>query len=46
LGRDWQRAGRRDAPEFLREHLPAETAVRSPAEKSSLPKRQARHGAR
>ena len=45
LWHDWQRGGRRDAPEFLREHLPAETAVRSPTEKSSLPRRQARHGA-
>jgi radical SAM superfamily enzyme YgiQ (UPF0313 family) len=43
LWRDWQRGGRRDAPEFLREFLPAETAVCRPAEKSSLPKRQARH---
>jgi len=46
LWRDWQRGGRRDAPEFLREHLPAETAIRSQTEKSSLPRRQARHGAR
>ena len=43
---DWQRGGRRDAPEFLREHLPAETAVRPQTEKSPLPKRQARHGTR
>ena len=46
LWRDWQRGGRRDAPEFLREHLPMETVVRPQTEKSSLPKRQARHGAR
>jgi radical SAM superfamily enzyme YgiQ (UPF0313 family) len=43
LWRDWQRGGRRDAPEFLREFLPAETTVRRQTEKSSLPKRQARH---
>ena len=46
LWHDWQRGGRRDAPEFLREHLPAESAVRPKTEKSPLPKRQARHGAR
>ncbi len=43
IWRDWQRGGRRDPPEFLREFLPAETVVRHKAEKSSLPKRQARH---
>ena len=44
LARDWRRGGRRDAPEFLREFLPAEIVSRSAAEKkSSLPKRQARH---
>jgi len=43
---DWQRGGRRDAPEFLREHLPAESAIRPKMEKSPLPKRQARHGTR
>jgi len=43
IWRDWQRGGRRDPPEFLREFLPAETVVRHRPEKSSLPKRQARH---
>jgi len=43
LSQDWQRAGRRDVPEFLREFLPAENLVRERAAKSSLPKRQARH---
>jgi radical SAM superfamily enzyme YgiQ (UPF0313 family) len=43
LWSDWQRGGRRDPPEFLREFLPAESAVRHKTEKSSLPKRQARH---
>jgi len=46
LWRDWQRGGRRDAPEFLREYLPAESVVRPKTVKSSLPKRQARHGLR
>jgi len=40
---DWQRGGRRDVPEFLREFLPAENLVRPRPDKSSLPKRQARH---
>jgi radical SAM superfamily enzyme YgiQ (UPF0313 family) len=44
LARDWRRGGRRDAPEFLREFLPVEHLPRAAAgEKSSLPKRQARH---
>ncbi|HEY2329708.1 MAG TPA: DUF4080 domain-containing protein [Verrucomicrobiae bacterium] len=43
LWRDWQRGGRRDAPEFLRAFLPGEIAIRHKPEKSSLPKRQARH---
>jgi radical SAM superfamily enzyme YgiQ (UPF0313 family) len=44
LARDWRRGGRRDAPEFLREFLPAEHLPRAAVgEKSSLPKRQARH---
>jgi len=43
MARDWQRAGRRDMPEFLREFLPVENLVRARAGKSSLPKRQARH---
>ena len=45
LWRDYQRGGRRDAPGFLREFLPAEAVIRPQAEKSSLPKRQARHAA-
>jgi radical SAM superfamily enzyme YgiQ (UPF0313 family) len=40
---DWQRAGRRDAPEFLRKYLPEETAPAAAARKGLLPKRQARH---
>ena len=43
LWQDWQRGGRRDPPEFLREYLPEETEVRAQASKSALPKRQARH---
>jgi len=39
---DWQRAGRRDGPEFLREFLPAQSGPPARA-KSALPKRQARH---
>ena len=42
LWRDWQQAGRRDSPEFLRDHLPEAKVIRAPAAKSSLPKRQAR----
>ncbi|MEI8290206.1 MAG: radical SAM protein [Verrucomicrobiota bacterium] len=45
LWRDYQRGGRRDAPEFLREFLSAEAICRPKMEKSSLPKRQARHSA-
>jgi len=42
LWRDWQRAGRRDKPEFLAEHIPDAPAnrARSP---SPPPTRQARH---
>lgn len=40
---DWQRAGRREVPEFLREFLPVEHANQAPATKNGLPKRQARH---
>jgi hypothetical protein len=40
---DWQRGGRRDVPEFLREFLPNVNLARPRTEKSSLPKRQARH---
>jgi len=43
LAADWQRAGRRDVPEFLREFLPTENGRPVPAAKSHLPKRQARH---
>jgi hypothetical protein len=43
MAHDWQRGGRRDVPEFLREFLPVESVVRTRADKSSLPKRQARH---
>jgi hypothetical protein len=42
LWQDWQRGGRRDVPEFLREFLPAETTAPAHAPKTSLPKRQAR----
>jgi radical SAM superfamily enzyme YgiQ (UPF0313 family) len=43
LRRDWQRAGRRDAPEFLREFLPVESLQVARVKISALPKRQARH---
>jgi radical SAM superfamily enzyme YgiQ (UPF0313 family) len=43
LWRDWQQAGRRDPPEFIREFLPVEKVVRARMPKNSLPKRQARH---
>jgi hypothetical protein len=43
MARDWQRGGRHDVPEFLREFLPVENLLRGRTEKSSLPKRQARH---
>ncbi len=43
MAHDWQRGGRRDVPEFLRGFLPAENLLRPRTEKSSLPKRQARH---
>lgn len=46
LRRDWQRGGRRDTPEFLREFLPAESPLRPRPIQPSLPKRQARHLAR
>jgi radical SAM superfamily enzyme YgiQ (UPF0313 family) len=42
LWQDWQRGGRRDVPEFLREFLPAKTTAPAHAPKTSLPKRQAR----
>jgi len=44
--RDWQRAGRRDVPECLREYLPAEAVAPARATKPVMPKRQARHLAR
>ncbi|HEX9045760.1 MAG TPA: DUF4080 domain-containing protein, partial [Verrucomicrobiae bacterium] len=43
LRRDWQRAGRRDAPEFLRAVLPADSMAPARTTKRSLVKRQARH---
>jgi hypothetical protein len=43
LWKDFQRAGRKDKPEFLREHLPEERHPTPSREKSSGPKRQARH---
>jgi len=43
LLRDWQRAGRRDVPDFLRCFLPAETGRPTSGSKTLLPKRQARH---
>ena len=43
MSADWQRAGRREVPEFLREFLPGEAAQRATANRASAPKRQARH---
>ena len=43
LWSDWQRSGRRDPPEFIREFLPVEKSYRSQSQKSLLPRRQARH---
>jgi radical SAM superfamily enzyme YgiQ (UPF0313 family) len=43
MARDWQRAGRRDPPEFLRAFLPAARPAKNAAGKSSLVKRQTRH---
>ena len=43
LAGDWQRAGRRDPPEFLRDFLPMENRFHPPAPKPSLTKRQVRH---
>jgi hypothetical protein len=43
FARDCLRTGRRDAPEFLREFLPAESRASLRARDHSLPKRQARH---
>ena len=36
LWRDWQQAGRRDPPEFIREFLPVEKVVRARMPKSFL----------
>ena len=44
LARDYARGGRTDPPDFLRVHLPKETATK-PDRKALLPKRQARHAA-
>jgi radical SAM superfamily enzyme YgiQ (UPF0313 family) len=43
MAEDWRRAGRREAPEFLREFLPAENGQPARSRKASLLKRQARH---
>jgi hypothetical protein len=43
MAQDWQRAGRRDVPEFLKEYLPVANPISSRAARSALPKRQARH---
>ena len=43
--RDCQRTGRRDAPNFLKEFLPAENWPASRDRDRSLPKRQSRHAA-
>jgi len=40
---DWQRGGRRDLPEFLREFQPAKNRERAQPVRTSMPKRQARH---
>jgi len=42
LWRDWQRAGRREKPDFLAEHIPDAPANRARV-KAPAPKRQARH---
>jgi hypothetical protein len=41
--RDWQRGGRREVPEFLREFLSADNGCHPQAGKTRLPRRQARH---
>jgi hypothetical protein len=43
LARDWQRGGRTDPPEFLREFLPATKTLTLVGKKRSLTKRQSRH---
>jgi radical SAM superfamily enzyme YgiQ (UPF0313 family) len=42
LWRDWQRAGRREKPDFLAEHIPNDVVKPAPM-KPPVPKRQARH---
>ena len=42
LWRDWQRAGRRERPDFLADYIPDEAVKRTPT-KPLAPKRQARH---
>jgi hypothetical protein len=42
LWRDWQRAGRREKPDFLADYIPDE-AVKPAPMKAPVPKRQARH---
>ncbi len=43
LWEDWQRGGRRDPPEFIREFVTERKAPRVASERNLLPKRQARH---
>ncbi|MBI3416255.1 MAG: DUF4080 domain-containing protein, partial [Verrucomicrobia bacterium] len=43
LLRDYQRAGRTDTPEFLRQHIGAETGPAISSQPRSGPKRQSRH---
>jgi radical SAM superfamily enzyme YgiQ (UPF0313 family) len=43
IERDWQRAGRRDAPEFLRASRSAQPDALANPVRSTTPKRQARH---
>ena len=43
LWKDFQRAGRKDKPEFLRPHLSEEKYPTVSRDKMSGPKRQARH---
>lgn len=48
LWRDWQRAGRRDPPEFIRllvreDAIPMKSSELKPGSTSTLPRRQARH---
>jgi len=43
IEQDWQRAGRHDAPEFLRASRPAQRSAIANPVRSTTPKRQARH---